>query len=413
MELLAETTGRKKNQTLRQSLHSSAHRGKAPERPLPYKHPTTGVYYCDFYDARGVRVRKSLRTRSKRVAQQREDAMRLRALEGRLGLPQSKPATHEAEQLALDYLADLATRAKPKHVAEVRRTVLRYVEATTARSAALLTRESAEAWLASERFSWRQPKGEAPPTPASARTCNKRRAALRAFGNWLAQRGHVDANPYGQLPRATGDTKHPRRVPTEAEWAAILEAAPEYRRLWYRFLAGTGLRCGESCEVTWGDLDLGGEPTLRVRASVSKTGDEVALPLALPVRDELVRWRDGELDLGPYRKRARLRLASREHDAAVFPYRPILRTWRADLERAGVPYRTARGFLDLHSLRRKFASDLVAADVAPSVTHELMRHSDYSMTQRAYVEAREQAKRDALAAAVGAVGGQSPATGAP
>ena len=58
---------------------------------------------------------------------------------------------------------------------------------------------------------------------------------------------------------------------------------------------------------------------------------------------------------------------------------------RRDLEVAGIPYLDNAGrFLDFHSLRHTFGTNLARAGVAPKVAQELMRHSDVNLTLGIY-----------------------------
>jgi len=58
---------------------------------------------------------------------------------------------------------------------------------------------------------------------------------------------------------------------------------------------------------------------------------------------------------------------------------------RRDLEVAGIPYQDNAGrFLDFHSLRHTFGTNLARAGVAPKVAQELMRHSDVNLTLGIY-----------------------------
>ena len=65
---------------------------------------------------------------------------------------------------------------------------------------------------------------------------------------------------------------------------------------------------------------------------------------------------------------------------------PRLPRFRKDLALAGIPFETAEGRLDLHSLRVTFCTHLSAAGVAPRVAMELMRHSDIRLTMKVYTD---------------------------
>ena len=61
---------------------------------------------------------------------------------------------------------------------------------------------------------------------------------------------------------------------------------------------------------------------------------------------------------------------------------------RKDLAVAGIPYEDDRGrFLDFHSLRHTFGTNLAKAGVSPKLAQELMRHSDVNLTMGIYSHA--------------------------
>src|SRR5205823_13720521 len=55
---------------------------------------------------------------------------------------------------------------------------------------------------------------------------------------------------------------------------------------------------------------------------------------------------------------------------------------KPDLEAAEIPYETASGFFDFHSLRCETATLADAAGVSPRIVQRLMRHSKLEMTGR-------------------------------
>ena len=60
---------------------------------------------------------------------------------------------------------------------------------------------------------------------------------------------------------------------------------------------------------------------------------------------------------------------------------PELRTWKRDLERAGVPWKDARGRqADRKAARTTFNTRLRKAGVPAEVRQRLMRHSDINLT---------------------------------
>jgi len=69
---------------------------------------------------------------------------------------------------------------------------------------------------------------------------------------------------------------------------------------------------------------------------------------------------------------------------------------RRDLERAGIPYRTAEGFADAHGLRHTFISELIRSGANSKVVQELARHSTITLTLDRYSHATEAELRKAI-----------------
>lgn len=123
--------------------------------------------------------------------------------------------------------------------------------------------KSAVAWLAE------QPNPRDPAHTLAPSTVGYHVAVLRAPFADAVEEGVVRSNPTSGV-RATirrtddlGDT--PTKALTRAQLRRLLDEFPDDRRLFFQFLAHTGLRISEAIEVRWHtDLDLGDVPRLRV-----------------------------------------------------------------------------------------------------------------------------------------------------
>ncbi len=194
--------------------------------------------------------------------------------------------------------------------------------------------------------------------PVSDRTVEYDLKFLIAVLNWAArsrdERGRplLDRNPLKGFRKPT--EKNPRRVVlTEDEYRALLKVA---RRVDWRFHVAlvlaheTGHRIGAIRQLRWADIHFEGG-TVRWRAEHDKSGHEHVTPAtaeAVAALDEAQRWNPGtgEEPLLP---------APRNPLACLGAAR--LHAWwsRAQIL-AGLEPMPGRGW---HSLRRKFASDLM------------------------------------------------------
>ena len=135
----------------------------------------------------------------------------------------------------------------------------------------------------------------------------------------------------------------------------------------------TGLRVSETAALEWRDLILDATPAIRLRAGTtkSKRADEIELrpELAAELKEE-----QPPFALPTDR---------------VFRSTPTLKTFKADLARAGIPLKDATGrTIDRHALRTTFVSWLGAAGVDIRVAQRLARHTSVNLTAGVYQDTR-------------------------
>ena len=194
--------------------------------------------------------------------------------------------------------------------------------------------------------------------PVGNRTLEWDLTFLMAVLNWAARsrdehgRPMLDRNPLKGLrkPRAKNPT---RVVLTEEEYRALLKVSG---RVDWRFHVAlvlaheTGHRIGAIRNLRWFDIDFE-DRTILWRAKHEKTGYEHTTPLtdeALAVLEEARRMNPGNGD-GPV-------LPASAHPAQCLGRSMALKWWYRAAILAGLEPKRGRGW---HSLRRKFASDLM------------------------------------------------------
>ena len=178
-------------------------------------------------------------------------------------------------------------------------------------------------------------------------------------------------NPVDALDRAceASDVRKERRALTLAEASRLLDVAGP-RRLFYHVLLFSGLRVSEVKALRWSDIDLVADrPVIRLRAEATKAKRADELPIHTSLRKALQRaLRDGCVPLDP-----------------VFRSTPILRTWKRDLERAGIDFEDDRGrTVDRHAARTTFISWLGLCGVDPRAQIKLARHAPTGVTFKHY-----------------------------
>ena len=212
-------------------------------------------------------------------------------------------------------------------------------------------------------------------------TVNSHRTAVRAFSKWAWRSGRLASDPLAGVTgyNAKEDRRHDRRTLGLDELRRLIQAThvgPDWRQttgpgraLCYRLAVATGLRYGEIRSITPESFDWrSSPPTVTVAAGYTKNGDAATLPLPADLAEDLGRF-----------------------VGAVAPGRPVFQLrddrgaamLRADLARAGIPYRDAAGLVyDFHALRCQLATNADAAGVSPRVVQRLMRHSTLELTGR-------------------------------
>lgn len=218
----------------------------------------------------------------------------------------------------------------------------------------------------------------------SARTANTQRQYILAFAAWATDDERGDFSRLGRMAKRRKealDRRRERRALTLAEETALLAAAGP-RRLVYRFALSTGLRKGEIRSLTWADLDL--EQGLGIVRN-TKAGKTDEFNLLADLTDEL---------------RAERPMSLRSQ-SRVFERVPTHRTFRRDLERAGIDERDARDrVIDFHALRGTLGTRLAAAGIVPQIAKGIMRHSDYRTTVKHYHHLTLHDERQALETAL-------------
>jgi len=224
----------------------------------------------------------------------------------------------------------------------------------------------------------------------SARTRNSHRQDLIALVSWLVAEDRWTENGFLRLPRAEEalDRRRERRAFTFDEirsFIAVAKAQDEAgeKRRWsarapvYVTAVLTGLRRKELRLLEWRDVDFE-NALLTVRPEIAKSKKVGHLPLHQDVVAALRTYRETPRPM----PRAR-----------VFRTMPTARTFRLDLERAGLPRKDDAGLvLDFHSLRGTTATMLALLGTPPAVVRDIMRHAKIDTTLDYYTHLRSTEK---------------------
>ena len=352
--------------------------------------PKTGLFQIEWRE-NGRRLTRSLKHRDWRRAKRQADEFAA----GYLGPKLNGKAEAEPEPLTLETLFDIyGEEVTPTKVRE-----------TQQRDRALmgmfldfLGRDRSPATLSQrdwDRFIRQRRSGKIGPSgrPVSYRTVEYDLKFLLAILNWAARsrdeegRLLVESNPLKGLK--TPKAKNPTRVVlAEEEYQALLRVS---RQVDWRFHVAlvlaheTGHRIGAIRQLRWSDIDLEGGMVLW-RAKHEKTGYEHRTPVtteAIAVLEEAKRKSPGIGD-------APVLPARRNPSMSVGSALPRV-WWDRAGKLAGFDPKPGRGW---HSLRRKFASDLM--DQPLKVLCELGGWKTAKTVLQCYQRADEDQLRNAL-----------------
>ncbi len=210
-------------------------------------------------------------------------------------------------------------------------------------------------------------------TFSSKRSHEAARKAVRHFIRWAIDFGRITFDPIAAVKSRAGSTGpvRPTRVMTADEFNAILDVAPEYRRVYYQIALYAMLRWSEIARLDWADLDIE-DGTITVRENKAKAKRHDVIPMHSELRSVLLNWRTPSA-----------RLTSK-----VVAPQPRIATWRRDVNKAGLEYVNDRGQIDRKCLRATGITWLLEAGVPLAHVAKLARHTDPKVTIRYYAKLR-------------------------
>lgn len=205
--------------------------------------------------------------------------------------------------------------------------------------------------------------------------------ALKTFLGWCVRNQFLAFNPLSGHRKQAEAPTFKRRALTVEEALRLLAFTPGRRSLVYKGALLTGMRRGELDALTVGDVDwAAGKISLKAQFAKNRKAAEFYLPAAY--LDELFAFSAGK------------RMADSLYEG--ISQSQSAKTLQRDLKRAGIPYETADGRIDFHSLRVTFLTWVNELGEDVKTVQELGRHADPRMTFGIYTKAREARLRDVV-----------------
>ena len=377
----------------------------------------TATYTAKYRDGSGIVREEATGCRSKDGAQAVLSEMMARAAKvaaGVMSAEESAAADWSGVPMAehiKDFLSHLEGAGRtPVHVGRFRCHLNRVVESCKWNRLQDANRRKLEAFLA-----------DTVKDGLSFRTRNAILTACVSFGNWLVRDGRMMDNPFKGIAKLNErtDRRHVRRVLTDKEIAALLDAAEarplhaalhgnrgdkpanltdgtlealrllgRERRLFYAVLLETGLRLNEARTLRVRELHLDGQAHIDVAPENEKARRGARLPLREALAREIGQHLTERLKVQQRAAQAAKRPipVQLSVDSPAFPDAPSnVRVLDADLAFAGIAKRDAAGrVVDFHAMRHTYGTRLARGGVSLQLAQRLMRHSTPALTSNLY-----------------------------
>ncbi len=366
--------------------YSAGEKGRNRVRVFP--DPKTGIHQIEWRE-HGKRRTKSLKHRDWDKAKAQADDFAANYVEP------DPEAEAEPEPLTLGQLFEMyleeVTPTKSTGVQKFDRAAAKRLLQSLG-SEALPSRLTRTEW---DLFIRQRSSGKITGHKVGPRTVARDLKFLHAVLNWatLSTDGDggllMDRNPLRGLPMPA--ERNPKRpMVSDAEYQALLDVADEIDpmlRTLFIVASETGHRIGAVRQLRWSDVDLRAK-SIRWRAECDKLGHEHVTPLTEAARNALEARRRDAPGIGN----------SYVFGAPQDPSKPVSRHlvrdwWRKAEELAGLERIEGRGW---HSLRRKFASDLM--EMPLKVLCQLGGWNGTDTVVECYQHADQERLREALAA---------------
>ena len=355
-----------------------------------FAEPKTGMFQIEWRE-NGRKLRRSLKHRDWRKAKRQADEFAAGFID-----PPNGKAEAEPEPLTLETLFDIygeeVTPTKSERSQRYDRVATKMFRRFFGRNRkpATLSQRDWDRFIRARRSGRVGPSGE----PVSDRTVEYDLKFLLAVLNWAARsrdeegRLLLGSNPLRGLK--VPKEKNPTRVVlTQAEYAALLHTS---LKVDWRFRVAliiaheTGHRIGAVRQLRWSDIDME-RGTIRWRGEHEKTGYEHRTPVTVEVLAVMEEARRRNPSIGD------VPLLPAPKDPSTCVSRSLARDWWKKAEAlAALEPKRGRGW---HSLRRKFASDLMNQPL--KVLCELGGWKTPQTVLQCYQRADENRLRQALA----------------
>lgn len=355
------------------------------------------VYWADFV-CHGQRIRKSLSSNLRTATQLLID-LRARAERAEFGLLDNDYAV---EDLKTEYLRHCRQTLKPATVHRYENNLKAIVARLPPRVAQITVRSILD---------YRQRRLDEGISPRTINMDVNALATMLRWGVGLAKL--IGSNPIKGLKPLRHDRPKEGRPLTADEVKSLLKASrPHWDGIWYAFLA-TGMRRNELASLTFADIDWEAREII-ISRGVSKNHTARRIPIDAKLWDILCQQeaakglrRPGQGKTPEHTAKIKAKFTT-DHVFTTTQCTPL--THESGLynafvrccNRAGILTRSVDpegreiDHVDVHSLRRTFATNLISNGADPKTVMELMGHKSLTMTMGLYVKMQVGTKWQAI-----------------
>jgi len=338
-------------------FHHMPKKAKAKVRGLFEKVPDSGIWWISFVDADG-------RYRREKVGRH-SDAIKLRAVRISEALKGEKlPKNLRNRGFTFDDLSTNALAYSAIHHTDTRNVIQRLgtIQVTFGpRIASTIKPSEIDKWLS-----------ENTETPATA---NRYRATFSLVFKRAIHDGHLELNPTRSVTQRTEDNGVIRFLSVEELQrltAAILGKFPEHIPELTISLK-TGMRLSEQYTLTWGQVDLGAKPAIRLPRSKNGSGRTIPLNATALNAFKVLHAKAGDTS----------------HDAPVFDIKRPRKWFETAIKDANVPNYT------WHCNRHSFCTELAEKGATAKDIQDLAGHKTIAISAR-YIHLSDERRRTAI-----------------
>lgn len=199
-------------------------------------------------------------------------------------------------------------------------------------------------------------------TTVKGRTTNNHITTLRTFGRFLAETYEIP-NPAAGISDVREEPPDQRFL-THEEYTKVLSICKPYEKRRIMFIANTGLRATEFCELKWSAIAPDGK-TLTLTGKGRKRRTVPLNKIARTILDELPK------------RNSRIYLS--ESKGLPFDRRALNHMCSSLAVRAGIP------LFGPHALRHYFATELIVRGVPIYKVSKLLGHASVRLTEKIYI----------------------------